>query len=50
MFGALGLNGIESVLADPVLQAKLVAKGYARVKEFSWNRSAKELAQTLYSL
>ncbi len=40
-------NGIASILADPAQQTLLRAKGYTQAKNYSWDRSAAQLAQVL---
>ena len=43
-------SAIQKVLNDKNLQKRLVEKGYAQVKEFSWQKSAKQLKDALGKL
>jgi glycosyltransferase involved in cell wall biosynthesis len=38
-------NGIRQVLTNPALRAQLVARGLARVREFSWERSVRRIRE-----
>jgi glycosyltransferase involved in cell wall biosynthesis len=40
-------SGIEKVCSNPALAAELLEKGYQRVKSFSWESSARLLAEVL---
>ncbi|MEK7631327.1 MAG: glycosyltransferase family 1 protein [Patescibacteria group bacterium] len=41
-------DGVASVLADPEKQKLLQERGYTRVQQFSWARSAAQLAKVLF--
>jgi len=36
-------SGLDRVLSDPALHAALVERGYARVAQFSWERSVRAI-------
>jgi glycosyltransferase involved in cell wall biosynthesis len=41
---------LEGVLTDEAIRADLIAKGHARVGQFSWDQSARQLLRTYHEL